>query len=79
MKYLFIFTDSPYTAQRAYNGLRLAAALARKVSIRVFLLGDGVTTALAGYTPMDAAYNTQEFLRAIAKTGAQISACGTCM
>ena len=50
-KYLFIFNDSPYGSQRAHNGLRLAAAVARKAPIRVFLLGDGVTCALAGLNP----------------------------
>ncbi len=36
VKYLFIFNDSPYGDQRAYNGLRLAVSLSRKAAIRVF-------------------------------------------
>jgi uncharacterized protein involved in oxidation of intracellular sulfur len=79
MKYLFIFNDSPYGDQRAYNGLRLAAAASRKSEIRVFLLGDGVLCGLAGFAPVNADYNPQEMLRAIAGTGAPIAACGTCM
>jgi uncharacterized protein involved in oxidation of intracellular sulfur len=79
MPYLFIFNDSPYGNQRAYNGFRLAVSLSRKAKIRIFLLGDGVTCALAGFTPASADYNTQEMLRAIASSGAQIAACGTCM
>ena len=79
MKYLFIFNDSPHGAQRAYNGLRLAAALARKAEIRVFLLGDGVISGLAGFTPANADYHPQELLRMVASTGAPIAACGTCM
>ncbi|MGA3126896.1 MAG: DsrE family protein [Candidatus Korobacteraceae bacterium] len=79
MKYLFIFNDSPYGNQRAYNGMRLAASLSRKAQIRVFLLGDGVTCALAGFTPAHADYNPQEMLRAISATRASVAACGTCM
>jgi uncharacterized protein involved in oxidation of intracellular sulfur len=79
MHYLFIFNDSPYGSQRAYNGLRLAVALARKTAIRVFLLGDGVLCALDGLAPAHADYNPQELLRAISDTGAAIAACGTCL
>lgn len=79
MEYLFIFNDSPYGNQRAYNGLRLAMALSRKAPIRVFLFGDGVTCALAGLTPAHADYNPQDMLQAIAETKAELLACGTCM
>ena len=79
MKYLFIFNDSPYGSQRAYNALRLAAALARKAEARVFLLGDGVTCGIAGFNPAHADYNPQELLRTISGAGATILACGTCM
>lgn len=79
MRYLFIINDSPYGSQRAYNGLRLAAALSRKEPLRVFLLGDGVVCGLAGFTPAHADYNPQELLRSIAATGTVIGACGTCM
>jgi uncharacterized protein involved in oxidation of intracellular sulfur len=78
-KYLFIFNDSPYGSQRAHNGLRLAAALSRKDKVRLFLLGDGVTCALAGFNPAHADYNPQELLKQVAATGAPIAACGTCM
>ena len=76
---LFIFNDAPYGSQRSYNGLRMAAALARKTEVRVFLLGDGVTCGLAGFNPAHADYNPQELLNQVAATGAPISACGTCM
>jgi uncharacterized protein involved in oxidation of intracellular sulfur len=79
MKYLFIFNDSPYGNQRAYHGLRLAAALARKAGLRVFLLGDGVSCGLAGLAPASAGYNPQELLRQIAAAGAPIAACATCL
>jgi len=79
MKYLFIFNDSPYGHQRAYHGLRLAAALARKSPLRVFLLGDGVLCGMAGLTPAHADYNPQELLRAVAGSGGTVAACNTCL
>jgi len=79
MKYLFIFNYSPYGNQRTYNGLRWAVSLSRKTPIRIFFFGDGVTSALAGFTPAHADYNPQEMLVAIAATGAEIAACGTCL
>lgn len=79
MKYLFVFNDSPFGNQRAYNGLRWAAALARDAAIKVFLLGDGVVCGIAGFNPAHADYNPQELLRAIAASGAEIAACGTCL
>jgi uncharacterized protein involved in oxidation of intracellular sulfur len=79
MKYLFIFNDSPYGSQRTYNGLRLAFALSRKTPVRIFLFGDGVTSALAGLAPAHADYNPQEMLQAIKATDSEIAACGTCM
>jgi uncharacterized protein involved in oxidation of intracellular sulfur len=79
MKYLFIFNDSPYGSQRAYNGLRLALALSQKAPISVFLLGDGVTCGIAGPAPANPEYSPQEMLRSITQAGNAIIACGTCM
>jgi uncharacterized protein involved in oxidation of intracellular sulfur len=79
MKYLFVFNDSLYGSQRTYNGLRWALFLSRKAPIRIFFLGDGVTAAIAGLTPAHSDYNSQEMLVAIAKTGSEIAACGTCL
>lgn len=80
MTYLVIISDSPYGSQRAYNGLRLALALARKpVPIRVFLMGDGVTCALTGPAPANPEYYPQEMLQAIVDAKNAVAACGTCM
>ena len=78
MKYLFIFNDSPYGSQRTYNGLRLAVALSKRETIRVFLLGDGVTAGLSGLAPAHADYNPQEMLKQLSGSGARIGACRTC-
>ena len=80
MNCLFVFNDSPYGTQRAYNGLRLAAALVNaSVRVRIFLLGDGVTGALDGFNPAHADYNPQEMLKFLAGRGTQIGVCRTCM
>ena len=46
---LLILNDPPYGTERAFNGLRLAGALAKRdgVDVRVFLTGDGVAAAMA--------------------------------
>ncbi len=80
MNCLFIFNDSPYGTQRTYNGLRLAVALVKaSVRVRIFLLGDGVTSALDGLNPADADYNPQEMLKFLAGRGTPIGVCRTCM
>ena len=77
---LFILNDSPYGSQRTYNALRLATSLARKgPGVVIFLLGDGVTAALARQNPADASYNTQEMLCLLAASGVAVSACITCL
>ena len=79
MKYLFIFNDSPYGSQRTYNGLRLAVALSKQSAVRIFLLGDAVTSAIAGLTPAHADYNPQEMLRQLGGRGVTIGVCPTCL
>ena len=41
---LFVLNDAPYGNERAYNGLRLAGALAGKEdqTVRLFLMADAV-------------------------------------
>lgn len=81
MRYLFILNDSPYGSQRTYNGLRLAMNLTRSPenAIRIFLLGDGVTSAFEGFSPAHVSYNTQELLRQVGERGAPIGVCKTCL
>jgi uncharacterized protein involved in oxidation of intracellular sulfur len=47
---LFILNDAPYGNERAYNALRLAAALAGKEDqkVRMFLMADAVGCAKSG-------------------------------
>src|SRR5581483_11905909 len=50
VKTLIVLNDPAYGSERSYNGLRLAHALAKRdgEQVRVFLLADAVTCALAG-------------------------------
>jgi uncharacterized protein involved in oxidation of intracellular sulfur len=79
MEFVFVFNDSPYGSQRAYNGLRLALGIAQESPIGVFLLGDGVTCGFSGLAPAEVDYDPQTMLRSIAELGNPIVACGTCM
>jgi uncharacterized protein involved in oxidation of intracellular sulfur len=54
VKALVVLNDPAYGSERSYNGLRLANALAKRdgEEVRIFLLADAVTCALAGqHTP----------------------------
>ena len=77
---LFILNDAPYGNERAYNGLRLAGALAAKGGerVRLFLMGDAVGCAKSGQTVPEGYYNVQLMLGKIVRKG-EVGLCGTCM
>lgn len=81
MTYLFILNDPPYGTERSYNGLRLAAALAKagNTAVSVFLLGDAVGCAVAGQTTPTGFYNIERMLKPLVAKGARIGVCGTCI
>ena len=80
-KILFILNDPPYGTERVFNGLRLAAALAKRDGgeVRVFLMGDSVGAAMANQKVPDGYYHLDRMLGACARHGADIGCCGTCM
>jgi len=80
-RYLFILNDPPYGTERSYNGLRLAGSLARQESseIRVFLIGDAVACAKKNQKVPSGYYSLEVMLGSIAKRGAEIGVCGSCM
>ena len=81
MKYLFILNDAPYGSERTYNGLRLANSLAgsQGVEVAVFLMGDAVGSGVAGQTTPNGYYNLERMLKGLARKGARIGLCGTCV
>jgi len=77
---LFILNDAPYGNERAYNGLRLAGALAAKEeqSVRLFLMADAVGCAKSGQKVPEGYYNVQIMLGKVLCKG-EVGLCGTCM
>ena len=81
MKTLVVLNDPAYRSERSYNALRLANALAKRdgEEVRIFLLADAVTCALAGQQTPNGYYNLERMLHAAIAHGAQVGLCGTCM
>ncbi|HKB60862.1 MAG TPA: DsrE family protein [Gallionellaceae bacterium] len=81
MKTLFILNEAPYGSERTYNGLRLAGQLAKREGtvVRVFLIGDGASAAKRGQKVPQGFYNIEVILGSVARHGAEIGVCGTCM
>ena len=77
---LFIINDAPYGNERAYDGLRLAGALAAKEgqSVRLFLMADAVGCAKSGQRVPEGYYNVQIMLGKVLRKG-EVGLCGTCM
>jgi len=81
MRALIVVNDAPYGSERAYNGLRLAGALAKQpgAEIMVFLIGDAAACAKRGQRVPSGYYNVQTMLTALVQRGARIGVCGSCM
>ena len=81
VKTLVVLNDPAYGTERSYNGLRLAHSLTKRdgEEVRVFLLADAVTCALAGQQTPNGYYNLERMLGAVIRHGAQVGLCGTCM
>lgn len=77
---LFVLNDAPYGNERAYNGLRLAGALAGKdgQQVRVFLMADAVGCAKQGQKVPAGYYSIQLMLGKVLRAG-EVGLCGTCM
>ncbi len=80
MRILIIINDAPYGTEKAYNALRLAITLQKEhnADIRMFLMGDAVTSALSNQSTPQGYYNIERMLKAVINKGGQIKACGTC-
>ena len=75
-----IVNDSPYGIEKPWNALRLASASASDgVEVRLFLMGDSVSSGKKGQKTPDGYYNMEMMLRALIKKGVTIKACGTCL
>lgn len=77
----FILNEAPYGSEKSYNALRLAMALQKDhtgVEIRIFLMADAVTCALANQSTPDGYYNVERMLRSVIHRNGQVRLCGTC-
>jgi uncharacterized protein involved in oxidation of intracellular sulfur len=80
MNALIILNEAPYGRERSYSGLRLALSLAGAgEQVRVFLFGDAAACAKAGQKLPAGYYNIERMLSGIAKRGAEVGVCGSCM
>lgn len=81
MRTLIVLNDPAYGTERSYNGLRLATALAKREGdeVRVFLMADAVSCAVAGQQTPNGYYNLERMVGAAARRGVEVGLCGTCM
>ena len=81
VKTLVVLNDAACGSERSYNGMRVAHRLAEHEGdeVRIFLLSDAVTCALAGQQTPDGDCNLERMLTACIGHGAQVGLCGSCM
>ena len=81
MNVLLIINGSAYGLDSTYNAVRLAASMSKRdgVDVTVFLMGDGVTVAMAGQKTPDGYYKLDRMLSIVPRQGGVIACCGTCM
>lgn len=79
MTALIIINDAPYGTEKAYNAMRIANQLGKDdVEVRIFLMADAVTCALAGQDTPDGYYNIERMLKLSVAKKARIKICGSC-
>jgi uncharacterized protein involved in oxidation of intracellular sulfur len=64
---LFVLNEGPYGSERSYNGLRHAMVMSRQpdTEVKVFLMADATTCALAGQKTPDGYYNVERMLKGL--------------
>jgi len=80
-KILILINDGPYGTEKAYNGLRLANQLNKaheETEVRIFLMGDAATCAIAGQNTPNGYYNMERMLKYSLSKGAKVKICGSC-
>ncbi|MEO8323914.1 MAG: DsrE family protein [Actinomycetota bacterium] len=81
MKVLLILNGPAYGSEGSYNGLRLAGSLSRRddTEVRVFLMGDAVTCAMANQKLPNGYYHLDRMIESAARHSADVACCGTCL
>jgi len=81
MKILILINDAPYGTEKAYNALRLANQLSKDfetTEVRIFLLADSATCAIANQITPNGYYNIERMLKLALRKGAKVKICGSC-
>ena len=81
MKILILINDAPYGTEKAYNALRLANQLSKDhetVEVRIFLMADAASCALADQATPNGYYNIERMLNLSINKGAKVKICGSC-
>jgi len=78
---LLVINRAPYDGTDVvWNALRLAgSATEAGMSVRLFLMNDGVDLAREGVTPEGAEFDLQEMLRGLIADGVEVRLCQTCL
>jgi len=81
MKTLVIVNDPPYGSEHPFNAFRLATALTKREGeeVRVFLMGDAVSCAVAGQKLPEGYYKLDKMIQVVARKAEPIACCGTCL
>ena len=81
MKILILINDAPYGTEKAYNALRLANQLGKDheaVEVRIFLMADAATCAIANQNTPNGYYNIERMIKLALTKGAKVKICGSC-
>ena len=80
-KILIIINDAPYGTEKAYNAFRLANQLGKdheQTEVRIFLMADAATCAIANQDTPNGYYNIERMLKLTLAKGATVKICGSC-
>lgn len=81
-KILILINDAPYGTEKAYNALRLSNQLGKEheqVEVRIFLMADAASCAVANQKTPNGYYNIERMLKFSIAKGAQVKICGSCV
>jgi uncharacterized protein involved in oxidation of intracellular sulfur len=80
MIWTIIANDSPYGLEKPWNAFRLAStATSESIQVKLFLMGDSVTSAKKGQQTPQGYYNMGKMLEALLTKGVKVNVCGTCI
>jgi uncharacterized protein involved in oxidation of intracellular sulfur len=80
-KILIVINDGPYGTEKAYNALRLANQLNKAhedVEVRIFLMADAASCAIAGQNTPNGYYNIERMLKLSISNRSKVKICGSC-